>query len=422
MAGRLWPWFLLLLALLTTLLIRIPSVTVGPTAAAQFTLAVLRDPDTLDPALARRPEDLAIVQNVFDTLLRESRTGALIPALASRVSVAGRTITVQLRRARLVNGTPVTASLVAESLARPLGHTVRSPVAEALLAPVVGSSSVISGKTAELAGVRVLSRRTLTITVARRAAARGLVVALANPALAIVPVDDALHGGANWQFVGLYGSGGWQLTDWDPGDLLVFRRVFGGGPSGVDVVEYPSLREAELSVVNGAADAVELNAEALASLPRRWLRLVRPVRLAGTLRLAYRPAGTGRPGSPVPLSVWVREAFRGKAPVVAGRLPGNLPGRLVIAVNPHDPEAMALADRLRRLRPGVAVVPAAPAAMAGLAAGGRVNAALTSRAVAGLAAHVSIVPRLTWWMMPTGLRARFFADGQIMWHTVGWRS
>lgn len=423
MAGRLWPWLLLALALLTTLLIRKPAANLVPAEQAQFTLAVLRDPDTLDPALSDRPEDFAIVQNVFETLLRETPTGALVPRLAAGVTAAGRTLTVRLKPARIVNGTPVTAALVAESLARPLWRSVRSPLAEKLLRPVVGESAVIAGKAAYLSGVRVLGRRELTIRVARASEAAAMMAALANPALAIVPVGDQLHGGSNWQFVDLYGSGGWRLTDWAPGNGLVFRRAFGSGPDGVEVTEYPNQKVAELSVVNGAADAFEIGAQALSSVPGSWLRLVRPVRLAGNLILAYRPARNGTsPLAGLPVSRWVMSALRGKALTVSARLPGALPRHLTVAVNPKDPEAVRLAEGLRRLSPAVVVVQAPPANFAGLVARGRVDAVLSGHAVAGLTGSITVAPRMTWWMMPSKLRAAFFADGQVIWHTVAWRS
>ena len=95
---RVWPWFLLGLALVPALLINVPKPQVIETSPAQATLveAIWSMPTNLDPALANSPSDWQVDDNVFEPLLSETSSGQIVPDVASLATFQGNVVTIKL--------------------------------------------------------------------------------------------------------------------------------------------------------------------------------------------------------------------------------------------------------------------------------------------------------------------------------------
>ena len=137
-------------------------------------------PQRLDPAVARSPEELLVLGNCMEGLLRQDAQGRLEPGAAERwdISPDGRVLTFHLRgdnHWRLPDkdapielaDTQVTAEDFAFGLRRALNPAVNAPGA-ALLFPILNAEKVRAGGLPESAlGVRVIDRLTLEITLER---------------------------------------------------------------------------------------------------------------------------------------------------------------------------------------------------------------------------------------------------------------
>ncbi|MCL5971458.1 MAG: ABC transporter substrate-binding protein, partial [Firmicutes bacterium] len=283
---RVWPWILLGLALVPALLINIPKPQVIEPSPAQATLveAIWSMPTNLDPALANTPSEWQVDDNVFEPLLSETSTGQLVPDVASLATFHGNVVTIELGKRHLTNGGVLTATTVAEALARPLLPQVDSPTAKSLLKSVVGYHHMVSGHLNYLSGIKVVNPNTVTITL-KHFATVAFLRALANPALSVVPLSDQLRGGADWQFTNLYGTAGYRLTDWVPDDHLTFQRVFGTGPSQVQLQLYSSFQLAVLGFINKTVSVVPVAANQLAKVPVKARNRIAFLPTPGTINL-----------------------------------------------------------------------------------------------------------------------------------------
>jgi len=136
-------------------------------------------PQRLDPAVARSPEELLVLGNCMEGLLRQDAQGGLEAGVAERwdISPDGRVLTFYLRGDNhwrpldepLVElaDTQVIAEDFAFGLRRALNPAVNAPGA-ALLFPILNAEKVRAGELPESAlGVRVIDRLTLEITLER---------------------------------------------------------------------------------------------------------------------------------------------------------------------------------------------------------------------------------------------------------------
>ena len=197
--ARPWGPVLPLLALLLLPAAR-PAVAQAPAGELRIGLAEL--PASLDPALASSGPALALLRQVFETLVDHRDRDEFEPRLATgwEVSRNGLSWTFRLRPGvRFHDGTPVTAPTVAASLSRQLAGTrPESPVAR---------PGVFGGVAAVVRGVRVVSPTAIAVELVQPYAP--LLAILAHPAFAIaLPAGNAPGG--------VVGTGPYRIAEASP--------------------------------------------------------------------------------------------------------------------------------------------------------------------------------------------------------------
>lgn len=452
--GRLWPWALVLLALLPTVLVHVKRPAAPSHVRSGITVAVVGSSATVDPASSSALPGRLVADNVFQTLFRLNPNGTLSPDLALSATGGGTLITLRLSPARLSNGVPVTASVVAASLARTLWPGIASPLTTRLLSSVVGITRVIQGKSRTLAGLTAVSAHVLQIHL--KAADSGLLYQLANPALAIVPVSDLAQGGAYWQSTNLIGSGGYRLFSQTPNASMQLNKVKGSGPNSVSLQRFPTFEEAALSLVNGQTQAVPVSwlSRQQAIIPpfRKFLRWL-PTGGQVTLKIypltgsPWLTTGGGKVLQAVSAARWVKAAFAGMVPADAVSWPtlsappaaasspttGHSSGSashpalpsLGLTVSSQDAQALVLARALTRLYPGhFTVTVLSPARLAAALQAGTLPAVLastwagTAPATAKAPTSIQICPTgVLWLLRGQASHPTAFQDGALNWQS-----
>lgn len=451
--GRLWPWALVLLALLPAVLLHVKRPAAPAHVPLGITVAALGSAPTLDPATSSALVGRVVADNVFQTLFRLNPNGTLSPDLALSATGGGTSITLTLAHATLSNGVPLTASAVANALARTLWPGVASSLSSPLLVSVVGSTRVIQGKSRTLSGVTAVSAHVLRIHL--KTADPGLLYQLANPALAIVPVSDLIQGGAYWQGTNFIGSGAYRMFSATPDAIMQLDKVKGAGPNSVSLLHFPTFEEAALSLVNGQTQAVPVAWSAMRQgmVPPfrtylRWLPTGGQITLAiyPVAGSPWRTAGGAKVLQAVNAKRWVKAAFAGLVPAQAVSWPTLSPGAatpaspstgksgttvshpalpsLNVAVNSQDGEALLLAHTLTRLYPGhFTVTVLTPSQLSTAVHAGTVSAVLASTwpgasPVAKPPTSIQICPTGVLWLLKGhALHPSAFQDGALNWQS-----
>ncbi|MDR2687061.1 MAG: ABC transporter substrate-binding protein, partial [Oscillospiraceae bacterium] len=171
---------LLLAAVLCAGLLALPGCGKDDGAGAAINYPIDAPPQRLDPAVARSPEELLVLGNCMEGLLRQDAQGRLGPGVAERwdTSPDGRVLTFHLRgdnhwrpvdKNALIEmaDTQVTAEDFAFGLRRALNPAVNAPGAAGLF-PILNAEKLRAGECPESAlGVRVIDSLTLEITLER---------------------------------------------------------------------------------------------------------------------------------------------------------------------------------------------------------------------------------------------------------------
>lgn len=428
MSIRIWPWFLLVLALVPALLINSPKtgLNVPTPVSTAMVEAIYQMPANLDPALASTPSEWQVIDNVFEPLLTETPNGQVVPAAASLVTMSGNTVTVKIGNHRLSNGTALTAFAAAGALDRTLLPPVSSKVAGQLLSEVVGYHAVLSGHQNFLSGIKVINANTFTITL-KHPATLGFLRNLANPALSVVPVADQQDGGANWQFTNLYGTGGYKLTGWVPGDHLTFQRLSGLGPSSVTLAYYPSFEAALLGLKNHIVTVLPVPVNQISGLKPNLQQRVQFLPTPGSisLYLGSRSKGVSAYPALAPVSTWVHDAFSNRESSTGQSWPVALPtGRpMTVWVNGGDAQAVALANTLAKLTKGKVTVRTGTASQIQTAAtGGSIAAYVGTQNWFKGGIALSLARRGNFWLWSSRITgAAAFANGALDWHAMTFR-
>jgi ABC-type transport system substrate-binding protein len=195
-----------------------------------------------------------LFQNVYEGLVTTDNNSQVIPALAERydVSDGGDTYTFHLRSGAKFHAPyarEVMASDVKYSLERALWPETQSPTATDYLGSIHGAGDVISGNTKELAGVRVIDEKTLSITLDKACA---YFPGMLTTAVGWVVCREAIE--ANREKLdekAAIGTGPFRLEAYEPGArirLAATADYYGGRPylDGIErpiVLEQPRERE-----------------------------------------------------------------------------------------------------------------------------------------------------------------------------------
>ena len=150
-----------------------PAATGSAVAAGSKTPGVLKypltaEPTTFDPAMVRDGVTIDLLQSVYEGLVGWSEKNEVTPLIAAelpKLSADKKTYTFTIRDGvKFHNGRAITAEDVKYSLTRALDKRLASPVAINYLDDIVGAKELNDGKTTELAGVKVIDPKTVSIT------------------------------------------------------------------------------------------------------------------------------------------------------------------------------------------------------------------------------------------------------------------
>ena len=451
---RLWPWFLILLALAPAALVHPTTPRAPAHVHAVVVIGVVGGGATFNPAVATTMPDRLVADNLFPTLFKVSPQGLLAPGLALNASESGNLVSVTLGADRLADQTPLTPAMVVQALSETLWPSTDSSAARSLLGDVKGAGAVEAGKAQYISGMAETGPRTLQITLTKPVS--NWVWRLANPALGIVPVSDLVHGGAYWSIADLIGTGPFRVVADAPTAAMQFEPL--GARARTPLIElerYGSLEEAALALVNGEASAVSVPVRSLGAM------LVKPFRphlrfLAATPQIelvinpaAANPWAAATANGPA-IGRVVRAAFHGLVPSAPGFIPSvsspqvsspassaapstappsssSPPARapLPLYVDGQDAMAMAIAASLERTVPGfyrVTVLsgPAwttalqhgsIPAALVRTWPGGPLPAVISSWKA------ISLAPSGSFWLLAPQVRAAsVLANGALDWN------
>jgi oligopeptide transport system substrate-binding protein len=186
---------------------------------------------TLDPALTEdSPGD--IIGAIFSGLVKYNQDLQVFPDLAEKwdVSSDNTTYTFYLRKnATFHNGKTVTAQDVKYSWERALDPNTKSPKSSTYLGDILGAQDILSGKSKELTGVKIIDANTLQVTI--DGPKPYFLGKLAQACAFIVDKANATNG-ANW-YNQANGTGPFKIMQWDKGELLILERNdnFYSGPA-----------------------------------------------------------------------------------------------------------------------------------------------------------------------------------------------
>ena len=181
------------------------------------------DPWTLDPAVSSEMTSHQYIMQLFSGLVRLDDKLRPAPDIAQKWQVRddGRTYTFYLRHnVRFHNGKEVKAQDFKYSWQRACDPDTRSQTAATYLGDIVGVKEVLSGKSKEISGVRVIGDYTLQVTI--DAPKSYFLSKLTYPTAFVVDKANVESGGKWWRSPN--GTGPFRLRQWDENSLLVLER------------------------------------------------------------------------------------------------------------------------------------------------------------------------------------------------------
>jgi oligopeptide transport system substrate-binding protein len=179
-------------------------------------------PLTLDPAISSEMSSHIYVMQVFSGLVKFDSHLKPVPDIAESwdVSADGKTYTFKLRKdAKFHDGRAVTASDLKYSFERACLPATGSQTASTYLSDIMGVKDVLSGKTKDLDGVRVIDTSTLKITI--DAPKAYFLSKMAYPTAFVIDRKN-VESGANWWHKP-NGTGPYKLTTFAEDSLIVLQ-------------------------------------------------------------------------------------------------------------------------------------------------------------------------------------------------------
>ena len=181
------------------------------------------DPMTLDPAIAGDATSHEYIIQLFSGLLSLDDNLIPVPDIARRwdISRDGRVYTFYLRRdVKFHNGQGVKAWDFKYSWERAAAPTTRSLTAATYLGDIVGVKEVLTGKSKEISGVKVIDDYTLQVTI--EAPLSYFLSKLTYPTAFVVNSADVKSGSDWWRSPD--GTGPFKLSQWQSKNRLVLER------------------------------------------------------------------------------------------------------------------------------------------------------------------------------------------------------
>lgn len=208
---------------MTTVQPALAEVDEGAPQGGSMTVTYQEDVATLDPAIGYDWQNWSMIKSLFDGLMGyEPGTTTLRNELAEThdISDDGMTHTFKLKDGIFFhNGREIMAEDVKYSLERVTDPKTKSPGA-GFFSMIAGFDDWNAGKGDGLSGVKVIDDKTVEITLSRPDATFGHVMAL-NFA-SIVPKEAVEELGEDFGRKPV-GSGAYKLTEWTPGQQIVFQ-------------------------------------------------------------------------------------------------------------------------------------------------------------------------------------------------------
>jgi oligopeptide transport system substrate-binding protein len=181
------------------------------------------DPWTLDPAVSSDMTSHEYIMQLFGGLVRLGNNLEPAPDIAQpwQLSNDGKTYTFNLRQdVKFQDGRQVKAADFKYSWEHACDPKTRSQTAATYLGDIVGVREVLSGKSKEISGVKVIDDYTLEVTI--DAPKSYFLSKLTYPTAFVVDRANVEQGGEWWRHPN--GTGPFKLKQWDEGNLLVLER------------------------------------------------------------------------------------------------------------------------------------------------------------------------------------------------------
>ncbi|MBI4285254.1 MAG: peptide ABC transporter substrate-binding protein [Chloroflexi bacterium] len=197
------------------------------------------DPVTLDPAIAGEATSHQYIMQIFSGLVRLDDSLKPVPDIAEKwqVSRDGRTYTFTLRKnVRFHSGREVKAQDFAYSWRRAADPATGSLTAATYLGDIVGMKEVLTGRSQQIAGIRVIDDYTLQVTIDTPKVY--FLSKLTYPTAFVV--DRANVGAGEDWWARPNGTGPFRLKQWDKNSLIVLEKnpLYYDKPAGLDSVVY----------------------------------------------------------------------------------------------------------------------------------------------------------------------------------------
>ena len=217
------------------------STSTGNDSSNTLRYPLLATPTTFDPALVQDGTTIDLLQNMYDGLVEWTPQNTLAPALADKwnISKDGLTYTFHIRSGvKFQDGSPVTANDVEYSLKRSLSPKTLSPVAMDYMSDIVGAKEYNSGKSPNLAGVKVINSATIAVRISKPKAY--WIDTLTYPTAYVVSRKEADAGEITDAQAKLgVGTGPFQLSQYEKDtdvSLVANPNYWGGAPklAGID--------------------------------------------------------------------------------------------------------------------------------------------------------------------------------------------
>lgn len=218
-----------------------PSQPLTPTIVQQGQVLNLADADpiTLDPALSAEAGSHGYVMQIYSGMVQLNEKLEPAPDIAERwqVDSSGTIYTFHLRKdVRFHNGKAVKAADFKYSWERAASPATGSQTVGAYLGDIVGVKEMLSGKSTEIRGVRVIDDYTLEVTIG--APKSYFLSTLTYPVAFVVDRDNVESGSGWWKKPN--GTGPFKLKQWDKGSLLVLvkNELYYGDVPHLDAVNF----------------------------------------------------------------------------------------------------------------------------------------------------------------------------------------